>query len=171
MFKLVHYYIKDISVWNFPPYKIKTITSQVMMVKAALREQQTWHSLVWKCQVIPLKLRCLLTFSLMEVKISNGHLLFPPWATHCLPLYPTDGTLRHWVGSPKTAQSRRAIQGKPSLHWHSFEHASRTTSHGPEQKNVDFSQSFYSSMAGLDLIGRGPLYLLLYITVFSAAAC
>lgn len=89
---------------------------------------------------------------------------------YCLPLYPTDGTLRHWVCFPKPQRALAAIQGKPSLHWHSFEHASRTTSHGLDQKNVDFSQSFYSSMAGLDLIGRGLLYFLLYITAFSVAA-
>lgn len=87
---------------------------------------------------------------------------------YCLPLYPTDGTLRHWVCFPKPQRAIAAIQGKPSLHRHSFEHASHTTSHGLDQKNVDFSQSFYSSMAGLDLIGRGLLYfLLLYNRLFS----
>lgn len=87
---------------------------------------------------------------------------------HCLPLYPTDGTLRHWACFPKPHRAIEAIQGKPSLHWHSFEHASHTTSHGLRQKNVDFSQSFYSSMAELDLIGRGLLYSLhLYNWLFS----
>lgn len=77
---------------------------------------------------------------------------------YCLPLYPTDGTLRHRVCFPKPQRAIAAIQGKPSVHWHSFEHASHTTSHGLQQKNVDFSQSFYSSVAWLDLIGSGPLY-------------
>lgn len=67
----------------------------------------------------------------------------------------------------KPQRAAAAIQGKPSLHRHSFEHASHTTSHGLDQKNVDFSQSLYSSMAGLDLMGRGLLYfLLLYNSLF-----
>lgn len=114
-----------------------------------------------------LRASCSLRFSLIWVKISSSrHLLFP--TGHCLPLYPTDGTLRHWVCFPKPQRAIAAIQGKPSLHWHSFEHASHTTSHGLEQRNVDFSQSFYSSVAELDLIGCSPLYfLVLYNHPFS----
>lgn len=40
----------------------------------------------------------------MQVNISSGHLLFPRGPMYCL--YPTDGTLRHWVCSPKTTESR-----------------------------------------------------------------
>lgn len=107
-----------------------------------------------------------------ELKLAAAGTCYSP-VGHVLSPFssPTDGTLRHWVCFPKPQRAIAAIQGKPSLHWHSFEHASHTTSHGPEQKNVDFSQSFYSSMAGLDLIGSGLLYLLsllfLYNSLFS----
>lgn len=63
----------------------------------------------------------------------------------------------------KPQRAAAAIQGKPSLHRHSFEHASHTTSHGLDQENVDFSQSLYSSMAGLDLMGRGLFMLFTFI--------
>lgn len=112
---------------------------------------------------------CVRRFTLMLVNISSRHLLSPEGQALSPPLCLTDGTLRHWVCFPKPHRAI-AIQGKPSVHWHSFEHASHTTSHGSDQENVDFSQSLHSSLLGLDLIGRGLLYSLCYITIFSGPA-
>lgn len=104
--------------------------------------------------------------------ISRRHLLFPRGAGIVSPFCPTDATLRHWVCFPKPHRAKAAIQGKPSLRWHSFEHASHTTSHGLLQKNVDFSHSLCSSLAGLDLLGRGPFMLfMLYNSLFSPIIC
>lgn len=100
-----------------------------------------------------------LGLSLVQVKISSSRCLSTPHGGLGLsPSLPTDGTLRHRVCVSKAHRAGAAIQGKPSALRHSFERASHTTSHGLQQKNVDFSQSFYSSVVGLDLIGSSPSY-------------
>lgn len=143
----------------------EAITTQLILMRhvcgiGSERTANATFAYLKRSEVVTLRL-CSHRFSLIQVIISSSRRLSSPHGGRdCLPLYPTDGTLRHRVCFPKAHSAGAATQGKPSALWHSFERASRTTSHGLQQKNVDFSQSFYSSVAGLGPVGSSPSYFM-----------
>lgn len=110
-------------------------------------------------------------FSLIWLNISSRRLLFPHGACIVSPSTPQMALCVIGFCVPEPQRAPAATQGKPSLHWHSFEHASRTTSHGLHQKKCWLFTVILFKLGWAWPNRQRPFYTrYFYITAFSVQA-